>query len=433
MRYRRIPNLGDDYISLQQRMQNVERIVQAIGFTPDFPYTLNVNDGTRNRVEVGKIGADYGIRIVNNAGVEIVFADGHITASGITTGTLDASIVNVTNLNASNIITGTLDASIATIININASNINTGALNADLITTGHMNGDRITARSVKADRLKAYSITADELSTGEIITQSAQIKEALITNAHINDLDAGKINAGIINVDRINANSIVAGKLSISELSDISGNVGVLTSGRLNGVNCQSMGVYGDYAAFMGQLQCESMHIGTSSELMDDNDLAVNSDITCGGEVDCDNADIHGWLSVNEWASLGGDLDMNGHDITEIGDLKYACAVYVGKDSSMKILSSVNTSVVNTEETERGWKKMSHENIHPAIKATWKKNKIRKRDKEFVTIKGVRGVKKETYIEQEDMEGFSLNKLVMLQNKALLELNERIKKLERKK
>ena len=59
---------------------------------------------------------------------------GDISASNIITGTLDASVVNVTNINASNIKTGTLDASVVNVTNMSASNISSGTLNTSNIT-----------------------------------------------------------------------------------------------------------------------------------------------------------------------------------------------------------------------------------------------------------------------------------------------------------
>jgi len=208
MRYRRVPNLGDDYVQVLERVHTLERIVQAIGFSPDFPYTLSVNDGTRNRVLIGLIGGQYGIKIVNNAGVEIVFADGHISATGITTGTLDASVVNVTNLNASNIVTGTLSATKIVGGTLNCSLMTVTNLTASAINTGSMSGDRITARTLQADRLVTNSISSDELETTDLITQSAQIRNGIITNAHITQLDAGKVNTGTLNAITINLNGV---------------------------------------------------------------------------------------------------------------------------------------------------------------------------------------------------------------------------------
>ena len=62
--------------------------------------------------------------------------DGAIVADFIATGTLNAALAKIINIDASNINTGTLNAALAKIINIDASNINTGTLNAALIKAG---------------------------------------------------------------------------------------------------------------------------------------------------------------------------------------------------------------------------------------------------------------------------------------------------------
>lgn len=205
MRYRRVPKLGEDYAQTMQRLSYLERIVQTIGFTPDYPYTLNVNDGTRNRVEIGKIGSDYGIRIVNNAGVEIVFADGHISATGITTGTLDASQVTVSNLNAGSITTGTLSA----------SKISGGTLNCSLMTVSNLSASSITTGDLSANRISGGTLNFNNIS--------------------VSNLSASSITTGTLSVDRLSANSITAVKLSVSNLSDIAAALGTVTSGTVSG------------------------------------------------------------------------------------------------------------------------------------------------------------------------------------------------------
>lgn len=234
MRYRRVPNLGEDYMQTIERVNILERIVQAIGFTPDFPYTLNVNDGTRNRVLIGKIDGDYGIKIVNSAGVEIVFADGHISASGITTGTLDASVVNVVNLNADNIVAGTISASKISGGTLNCSLITVSNLSASSINTGSMSGSYITTNSLDANRIKANSITASQLSTGELITSSAQIKSGTITNAHISSLDAGKITAGTLDCSEITVSNLSASVLNGGTINANNINVTNITATNIN-------------------------------------------------------------------------------------------------------------------------------------------------------------------------------------------------------
>lgn len=84
----------------------------------------------------------------DNATTGIDYQNGvlNINASAIRSGTLDASVANITNINASNIKSGsmsanyisggTIDASKVNVANINASNIKTGTLSANLVRSG---------------------------------------------------------------------------------------------------------------------------------------------------------------------------------------------------------------------------------------------------------------------------------------------------------
>lgn len=67
-----------------------------------------------------------------------------INGSNITTGTIDASRVNVTNINANNIKSGTIDASKVNVTNINASNIKSGTITGRTISGGKITGTQIT-------------------------------------------------------------------------------------------------------------------------------------------------------------------------------------------------------------------------------------------------------------------------------------------------
>ena len=60
-------------------------------------------------------------------------------------------------------------------------------------------------------------ITSDLVTTGQLITLSAQIAEALINDAHINNLHAAKLTAGIIDVARLGAASITADKILVGK------------------------------------------------------------------------------------------------------------------------------------------------------------------------------------------------------------------------
>ncbi len=74
-----------------------------------------------------------------------------------------------------------------------------------------------------ASELGDQVISARKLITGELITLSAQIKDAVITNAKILDLDGGKITAA----------TITAAKLSVTQLSAITADMGSITAGNM--------------------------------------------------------------------------------------------------------------------------------------------------------------------------------------------------------
>lgn len=74
MRSREVQTLTKENKSMSERVSVFERIVQALGITPDFPYFININDGANNRVRIGKLNGDIGIEI-SEAGVNVEEAE----------------------------------------------------------------------------------------------------------------------------------------------------------------------------------------------------------------------------------------------------------------------------------------------------------------------------------------------------------------------
>ena len=250
MRRRTFPNFIGDFASLQERQNRTEMVMRVIGFTPDKPYTLNVNDGTRNRVMIGKINGDYGIKIVNNTGDTIVFADGHITADGITTGSLDAGVVNVINLSASIIVTGeltanliiggTLDCSGITVANLDAGSITVGtflnpndrftpgSLSGVKISDGTITGVKLVAYTIQADNIDSNAISSDKIAAGAVEADKINVSSLSAISSNIGTIIAGSIKADVINVGTLNADRIPG--LNTSKL--ISGNYNVGWAGQ---------------------------------------------------------------------------------------------------------------------------------------------------------------------------------------------------------
>jgi len=211
-----------DVVELEERQERMERVMQILGITPEYPFTVNVNDGTRNRVKLGLIGSDYGIEIVDNAGNSIILANGTIVANAIKTGTLDCSLITVTNLDAGSITVGTLSASkisggilncgLMTVQNLSANSITVGnftspndrftneSLSGVKISKDTINGDRLIINTVDADRIKTHTLTADK-----IVAQAITTNEILING---------------VNADRILNQSITASKIANATITN---------------------------------------------------------------------------------------------------------------------------------------------------------------------------------------------------------------------
>ena len=258
MRRRIFPDFIGDVAKIEQRQAILERILQVIGFSPENPYTLTVNDGTLNRVLIGKINGDYGIKIVNDAGETIVFADGHITADGITTGTIDADVVNVVNIHADEITVGFLSASriqggVLDFDNIVANNIKANeitvgvfsdfnsrlasqAIHGGKIQVGTLNANRIVADSIDVDQIKAHIITTDEMAyrnvDGNYVLMSQTVRNrALYADINASKIITGTLDASIVNVNNLDADNIVTGTLAVGG------------SGKVNLINFDQSGV----------------------------------------------------------------------------------------------------------------------------------------------------------------------------------------------
>jgi hypothetical protein len=68
-----------------------------------------------------------------------------LTAGKITAGTIDAGLINVTNISADNITSGTLNASLVTVTNMTASSITSGTIDATSISVVNLDASNIAS------------------------------------------------------------------------------------------------------------------------------------------------------------------------------------------------------------------------------------------------------------------------------------------------
>lgn len=118
-----------------------------------------------------------------------------IDGGHITTGTIDASQVNVTNIDADNIASGTIDASVITVENIDADNITSGTIDASQVTVKNIDATKITTNKIKANQLDVNDINAsNSLTVGAINTSDSATSSAILNSELASDIsDASKI------------------------------------------------------------------------------------------------------------------------------------------------------------------------------------------------------------------------------------------------
>ena len=156
--------------------------------------------------------------------------DGAIVANFITTGTLDASRITVSNLSASSINTGTLDASLITVTNLSASSINTGTLDASVVSVTNLSANSITSGTINAESINVTNINGQNIKASTV--DSTQLNDGAVTEGKIGSLAVtnGKIGAGAVTGG-------TGGKIGS----------GTITGGNLTGGINTSLG-YADYA-----------------------------------------------------------------------------------------------------------------------------------------------------------------------------------------
>lgn len=102
------------------------------------------------------------------------------------------------SISANKITAGTIDASVITVSNINAGNISTGTLAADRIAAASITGTKIAAGTITASNIATDTITATQIAAGTIT--AAKIATGTIT--------ATQIAAGTITTDKLTAGTL---------------------------------------------------------------------------------------------------------------------------------------------------------------------------------------------------------------------------------
>jgi hypothetical protein len=120
----------------------------------------------------------------------------------------------IADLSATKLTAGTIDASVITVSNLNAGNISTGVLNADRIQAASITGAKLVAGTIEAVSIAANTITGAKLAVGTI--EAVSIAAGTITGAKI---AAGTITASNIAAATITATQIAGGTITADEIA----------------------------------------------------------------------------------------------------------------------------------------------------------------------------------------------------------------------
>lgn len=149
-----------------------------------------------------------------------------LSATKLTAGTIDASVITVSNINAGNISTGVLNADriqAASITGtklvagtIESAQIATGTIQAVNIAAGTITGEKIAAGTITAGKIATGTITADQIAAYTITGNKIDIGTVEAINIASETITAAEIDVGSITVDRLSAGTLTAFTLRTS-------------------------------------------------------------------------------------------------------------------------------------------------------------------------------------------------------------------------
>ena len=192
----------------------------------------NISDATITTAKIGDAqitNAKIADATITNAKINDLSAD------KLTAGTIDASVITVSNLNASNITSGTISADRISGGSIDAGLITTGTMSADRISGGSISGSLISGGTIQGTTINAGNLTVSgQFAFGDVSISSNDIVGTINSNA----LDGGKITDGTVSnakVGNLSATKITTGTMSADRISGGSISGDLISGGTING------------------------------------------------------------------------------------------------------------------------------------------------------------------------------------------------------
>lgn len=190
---------------------------------------IKANAITSDKISAGAISTDKleaGSITSDKVSAGAIESD-HISAGSITSGKISADSISSNHLQANSVTAGKIQAdSISSnhlqTNSVTAGKISAGAITTDKLSANSITSDKIGANQIQASHIKAGSITSDKVTTGELITNSAQIKTGIIGSAHIGNgqITNAHIGKGAIGEANILDGSITSAKITSASISN---------------------------------------------------------------------------------------------------------------------------------------------------------------------------------------------------------------------
>lgn len=255
-----------------------------------------------------------------------VTIQGAVTVESLSDGTttINGACIKTGTISASYISGGILDCSLMTVKNLNASSITTGALSADRLSGGTLDCSKITVKSLDASSITTGALSADRLSGGTIDASKITVK----------NLNASNITSGTISADRIDTSSLKVNTVYTTDLNKVAmKSVGTSTLYLAGDStwNFDNTFIYGEKSIRFGRFGTwSSNHL-----VFDTQNLAVYpSDATWGlGTISCPFSDIwcnniqlrNGSSTVAHFGFNGGTFEcvFSGAAVNQLGSSTY--------------------------------------------------------------------------------------------------------------
>lgn len=133
---------------------------------------------------------------------------GSIAAARIAAGTITAAMIAADTITASQIAASAITASELAAGAVTAGKITAGTIVAADIAANTITAGKIAVGTITSTEIAAGTITAAKMVAGTITAASGILADAVITDAKIANLDAGKITTGFLAAARIDVNTL---------------------------------------------------------------------------------------------------------------------------------------------------------------------------------------------------------------------------------